>query len=264
MFNSSGFAPPGRNYWANGNKRVARNCLWMTNGRVCGKLCQNASELMDHLKIHTKGTRDYNCYWEACSLKIKNLATPSQFYRHVTRHTGVKPFKCHICGKRFADFDTVTVHRKIHGNTKDFPCSICGRNFAIASSLAKHMQALTENEQYFCGNCGKRFCSITARKAHQKICYGRPIFKNETTVPIYEKFELMEVTEKNDTAAEMPAVFQTSEELDFNSIWDLYIADITGTPSDNEVVDKPVELAAIDPYDLFIPHIDVYFKLVRF
>lgn len=81
---------------------------------ICeSKEYKNSYSLKKHMKIiHDIGTisivkpeKKFNC--PMCS---KTFAFNNKLQKHICTHTGVKPFKCHYCDKRFID----NYYRKLH------------------------------------------------------------------------------------------------------------------------------------------------------
>ncbi|XP_065317447.1 early growth response protein 1-like isoform X1 [Gordionus sp. m RMFG-2023] len=59
----------------------------------------------------TKGERPYACSWPDCVWRFPRL---DELNRHFRTHTGERPFKCHICEKRFTRADHMRCHIKRH------------------------------------------------------------------------------------------------------------------------------------------------------
>ena len=61
----------------------------------------------------------------------------------ITHTTGVKPFKCEVCEKRFFEKGHLKTHLRTHTGEKTFKCKICARQFSRKGSLKKHLRIHT-------------------------------------------------------------------------------------------------------------------------
>lgn len=57
------------------------------------------------------GEKPYKCQWAECEWRF---ARSDELTRHYRKHTGAKPFKCHICERSFARSDHLALHMKRH------------------------------------------------------------------------------------------------------------------------------------------------------
>jgi len=57
------------------------------------------------------GEKPYQCTWEGCTWKF---ARSDELTRHYRKHTGQKPFKCHLCQRSFSRSDHLSLHMKRH------------------------------------------------------------------------------------------------------------------------------------------------------
>ncbi|KYN07812.1 Krueppel-like factor 5 [Cyphomyrmex costatus] len=72
-----------------------------------------ADELDGDYVIVLRQSREkpYQCTWEGCTWKF---ARSDELTRHYRKHTGQKPFKCHLCQRSFSRSDHLSLHMKRH------------------------------------------------------------------------------------------------------------------------------------------------------
>jgi uncharacterized Zn-finger protein len=70
---------------------------------ICGKSFSLKQVLKQHYKIH--GDTTFNC--DQCPAVFKII---THLRKHILRHTGLKPFSCHDCGKNFQTKDSIQRH----------------------------------------------------------------------------------------------------------------------------------------------------------
>ena len=61
-----------------------------------------------------------------------------------------KPYKCHSCGKAFANSSYLSQHTRIHLGIKPYRCEICQRKFTQLSHLQQHIRTHTGDKPYKC------------------------------------------------------------------------------------------------------------------
>lgn len=74
-----------------------------------------------------------------------------------TFHKGDKPFKCHLCGKRFQNADLFDQHQQKHAGDKPYKCSLCPKQFNHKTDLRRHMCLHTGQKPFMCQICSKGF-----------------------------------------------------------------------------------------------------------
>uniref|UniRef100_A0A3B5QY92 C2H2-type domain-containing protein n=1 Tax=Xiphophorus maculatus TaxID=8083 RepID=A0A3B5QY92_XIPMA len=82
---------------------------------------------------------DRKCEYK-CNTCGKVFQFKSRLIRHFRIHTGVRPYCCHICGKRFNQKSILT-----HTGERPYSCKTCGKSFKSQSSLLVHMKIKKKN-----------------------------------------------------------------------------------------------------------------------
>ena len=85
----------------------------------------------------------YHC--ESCEYKAKNIYALEV---HNRKHTGEKPFECHVCGDRFSDPSNFRTHKQIHTAVRLYFCSICDKDYIQSGSLKQHCERKHNGEGF--------------------------------------------------------------------------------------------------------------------
>ena len=77
--------------------------------------------------------------------QIKNISKLLNYKKGNTNQqiliqTGVKPFMCDVCGKRFQQKSDLDKHRLIHTGEHPIECNECGKLFSRKDSLVRHLR----------------------------------------------------------------------------------------------------------------------------
>lgn len=127
-------------------KHELRHTAGVPRTYVCGqcdKSFERPYDLRRHQTTHKDLSVDFKSY--KCDQCEKLFSRKDEYRAHMYRHLGVKPIKCHVCGKAFADQSNCAKHCKGHGVlTHDGPedpleCGDCGQRFNNQASLGRHL-----------------------------------------------------------------------------------------------------------------------------
>ena len=105
-----------------------------------------------------------------CSLCDKRFPGNVKLTRHSRSHTGLKPFSCEKCGKKFSQFSHVKRHNQnIHMKIKRYKCQECNKQFSQFNNLKLHKK-IHQRPIYLCKICNKQY------KSHK--CFNKHIIKS--------------------------------------------------------------------------------------
>ncbi|PAA94824.1 hypothetical protein BOX15_Mlig034255g1, partial [Macrostomum lignano] len=134
---------------------------------VCAKVFRASSSLHRHLKLHQSPE---NRRSHACPHCPYATHDPTNYARHLIRHTDQRRYACPQCPKRFLCKKSLSDHLLFkHSETRSFPCEQCGAAFKTRGTLLRHLRehgppALRKRHQ--CDLCGNRFVRLYNLKRH--------------------------------------------------------------------------------------------------
>jgi len=141
---------------------------------VCDKDYGSSSKLIRHMTAHT-GEKPYACSYEGCG---KAFTQDSNLKSHMRIHAGEKPYACSYegCGKAFTQDSNLKSHMRIHAGEKPYACSYqgCGKAFTQDSNLKSHMRIHAGEKPYACSyqGCASRFTLSHHLKNHMTTHTG--------------------------------------------------------------------------------------------
>ncbi|KAM4692000.1 uncharacterized protein WCC33_016822 [Rhinophrynus dorsalis] len=136
----------------------------------CGKVFSKSSQFLKHQTVHT----DMKPFvFSECG---KYISLETNRVVHQKTQSGEKPFMCSECGKCFSWETDLVVHRRTHTGEKPFVCSECGKCFTQNTHLISHQRTHTGEKPYQCSECGKCFSQHTYLMAHRRTHTGEKPF----------------------------------------------------------------------------------------
>uniref|UniRef100_A0A224YXS4 Glass n=1 Tax=Rhipicephalus zambeziensis TaxID=60191 RepID=A0A224YXS4_9ACAR len=111
---------------------------WTTSPIIIqGKSPKGSSSLVSPEQYHSlvyKQGRLHCC--RQCSYKTKER---TNMKAHLCRHTGHRPFQCHLCPAAFSQKVKLISHIHTHTGERPFSCVHCEASFTQKSTLNYHM-----------------------------------------------------------------------------------------------------------------------------
>ena len=115
------------------------------NCEDCGKICQRARDLQDHVNSVHLGLKDFHCGVPGCQ---ESFPIESSLKRHIKRvHQNLKPVACPDCHIPFSTQNQMRVHKEgVHDGIRHFcPFEGCIKNYSDPSNLNRHVKSKHQN-----------------------------------------------------------------------------------------------------------------------
>ncbi|XP_059167536.1 zinc finger protein OZF-like isoform X2 [Physella acuta] len=133
--------------------------LQVFNCAQCGKECQNAHKLRHHVKLHSKQV-------VLCHICGKSFKDTTSIKRHVREHSGIRPYKCEMCGWASPRLNNLSKHLNTH--LKPLKCLHCDQHFSCDIFLDLHLSKHSGEKPYQCDACDKGFFFPSALAIHKR------------------------------------------------------------------------------------------------
>ncbi|XP_005105778.1 uncharacterized protein LOC101859807 isoform X2 [Aplysia californica] len=137
---------------------------------VCQEIVRGENNYKEHMYRHT-GIKPFSC-----SNCPKKFTTKKGLRMHLRRHTGHRPYLCNICGRGFPRSASLRYHIKTHDKGGGVPvvCDICHRTFTTENRLQKHKRFKhpAQAPVFCCEQCGKTFTAKRSLKRHEEAHQG--------------------------------------------------------------------------------------------
>jgi len=122
----------------------------------CGAKFLRELHLEKHMTIHT-GEKPFSCSFCDKKFRLKEQLKP-----HEMRHKD-ELLQCSLCGGRYLH---LAAHMKNVHSTISYECPVCKKAFRLVRYLRNHMLTHTDERPYTCQDCGGRFRTSTHLKTH--------------------------------------------------------------------------------------------------
>lgn len=129
---------------------------------ICGKRYNKKASLTEHLLKHGHGN-SLKCPISGCQ---KIFTRSKRLTDHLNSHTGMKPYSCEICRKKYKSHASLKNHKAtcLYG----VKCVHCEKTFSSHSVLADHVNSMHSGKVLLC-RCGQSFRWRSSLSRHKSI-----------------------------------------------------------------------------------------------
>lgn len=167
---------------------------WPKRCEFCHERFIHNSNLIKHIRTkHNPKYKQEDDENKTCPICLKVLLRTS-LPQHMRIHSGIKPFKCFMCSKRFSVKCNLEAHMHTHAGKRDraFKCNLCPRSFSRQKELESHVRSHKNIRPFTCNECGKSFIHKNNLAMHMKRHVGNKDHKcTECDKAFYRKYNLV-------------------------------------------------------------------------
>lgn len=143
--------------------------------KVICEVCSRELSSKENLKYHQISSKHGKFALKSdekkfsCNQCDKVYLMKKQLHEHQRNtHVEQKFLTCKICGKIYANRDSLRYHMAIHRYRKMFECDLCGKTYPRKKSLYYHLKNIHKDQDVFCTLCPKKFNKIDDLFQHRK------------------------------------------------------------------------------------------------
>jgi KRAB domain-containing zinc finger protein len=129
----------------------------------CGMRHTSSASLEKHTKARHSTIRGFLCH--ICG---KQSSCQSSMNRHMGYHKEERPFKCKYCEFSAKSVNIVQVHTSRRHFAEKTVCEVCAKVFKSQMSLVQHMKRIHREKKFVCNVCSKAFIERYNLNKHMK------------------------------------------------------------------------------------------------
>ncbi|KAH1003733.1 hypothetical protein HUJ04_003603 [Dendroctonus ponderosae] len=134
--------------------------------RFCDFVTTNAERLRRHTKsLHNVDEKPFKCH--ICGKRFTRQAVMAVHVKKMHDKSNADRVLCQVCGKYYYSKVNLAIHMKLHLNDTPYKCSICDKGFVTDPILQRHLLGHTGDRPYRCHECDKSFFGRTKYELHK-------------------------------------------------------------------------------------------------